>query len=246
MKYKTNQKQGPGLAVILVGERKDSQTYVNMKTKACEEIGIEAIQINLPATVQTQELLDTIRKLNADTKINGILVQLPLPSHVDTEKVIANIAPEKDVDGLTLTNAGELFQKGDGAPLIPCTPLGCLYLLDAYKIPIEGKFAVVIGRSALVGKPMMQLLFSRNATVVCCHSRTKDLPSIVGQADIVVAAIGKPEFVKGEWLKPGAVVIDVGINPVDDATKKSGYRLVGDVDFTASKSKCSAITPVPG
>ena len=236
----------PSLSVILVGSRKDSQTYVSMKTKACAEVGLHAQQFDLPESTSTDELLALIQRLNADPSVSGILVQLPLPSHCDADRVIAALHPLKDVDGLTQPSAGRLFLHGAAAPLIPCTPLGCLALLDAYAIPLEGRHAVVIGRSNLVGKPVALLLLSRNATVTLVHSKTKDVRAEVSRADIVVAAIGKAEWVKGEWLKEGAVVVDVGINPKDDATKKLGYRLVGDVDFESAKGRVSAITPVPG
>lgn len=236
----------PTLAVILVGGRKDSQTYVNMKTKACAEVGIGAKQYDLPDTTTTEELLTLVASLNADPTINGILVQLPLPSHCSADRVIASLSPLKDVDGLTQSSAGALFLHGTSAPLIPCTPLGCLALLDHYNIAIEGRHCVVIGRSNLVGKPVAQLLLSRNGTVTTVHSRTVKLEEEVRRGDIVVAAIGKGEWVKGEWFKEGAVVIDVGINAKDDATKKAGYRLVGDVDFESAKGRVSAITPVPG
>ena len=236
----------PGLAVVLVGTRKDSQTYIAMKTKACTEVGVSAQQFDLPESTTTAELLALVQRLNDDPAVSGILVQLPLPSHCEADRVIAAISPQKDVDGLTQSSAGSLFLHGAAAPLIPCTPLGCIALLDAYSIPIEGRHAVVIGRSNLVGKPLSQLLLSRHATVTVVHSRTADVRAHVGQADIVIAAIGKAEWVKGEWLKEGAVVIDVGTSPKDDATKKAGYRIVGDVDFDSARQRVSAISPVPG
>ena len=236
----------PCLAVVLVGSRKDSQTYVNMKTKACKEAHITAQQFDLPDSTTTAELLTLIAKLNADPLVNGILVQLPLPAAIDSDLVISRITPFKDVDGLTATNAGELLRCGSQAALIPCTPLGCMELLSQHKINLNGKHCVVLGRSNLVGKPIAQLLLSQNATVTMCHSRTIDLPAHVARADVVVAAIGKAHFVKAEWLKPQAVVIDVGINAVDDASKKNGYRLVGDCATEECNAKASYITPVPG
>lgn len=236
----------PVLAVVLVGSRKDSQTYVNMKAKACVEIGIEAKQFDLPESTTTEELLTLVDTLNKDVRVNGILVQLPLPKHCDADAVIEAIDPSKDADGLTTNSAGQVARLGDKAPLIPCTPLGCLRLLDEYEVPIAGANAVVIGRSNLVGKPAAQLLMSRSATVTVVHSKTRDIAAHLKNADIVVAAIGKANFVQAEWLKPGCTVIDVGINAVDDSTKKSGYRLVGDVDYAACSQVAGAITPVPG
>lgn len=197
------------------------------------------------ASVQ-EEILALVKRLNDDPSVSGILVQLPLPSHCSADRVISALHPLKDADGLTQSSAGALLTHGLSAPLIPCTPLGCIRLLDAYRIPIEGKHAVVIGRSNLVGKPVAQLLLSRNATVTTVHSRTTELAEHVKRADIVVAAIGKAEWVQASWLKQGAVVVDVGINAKDDASKKLGYRLVGDVDFESAKNCVSAITPVPG
>ena len=236
----------PCLAVVLVGERKDSQTYVNMKTKACNECGIIPVQHNVSADITEAELSQLVVQLNNDSSVNGILIQLPLPSHINQFNIIQLIDSNKDVDGLTLISAGQVYSHGMAADLIACTPLGCINLLDEYKINISGANAVVLGRSQLVGKPIASLLLSRNATVTMCHSKTKDMPDVIRRADIVIAAIGKPLYVKRDWLKPGAVVIDVGINAVDDASKKSGYRLVGDVDYDNCKDVCSAITPVPG
>ena len=231
---------------MLVGSRKDSQTYVSMKTKACAEVGVSAQQFDLPDSTSTSDLLSLIVRLNADPAVHGVLIQLPLPSHCDASAVIAALDPLKDVDGLTPTSAGALFLHGSSAPLIPCTPLGCLALLDAHHIPIEGRHAVVIGRSNLVGKPIALLLLHRNATVTVVHSRTRDVEEEVRRGDIVVVAMGKAEWVKGEWLKEGAVVVDVGINEKVDASRKLGYRLVGDVHYDSAKGRASAITPVPG
>jgi 5,10-methylene-tetrahydrofolate dehydrogenase/methenyl tetrahydrofolate cyclohydrolase len=238
--------QAPNLAVVLVGARKDSQTYVRMKTKACEKVGIGSEQHDLAADAPQAELEKLIQTLNADAKINGILVQLPLPEHMDAEAVLALIDPKKDVDGLHQINNGDLFRRGTRADLIPCTPLGCIRLLDEAKVKIEGANAVVVGRSALVGKPVAMLLLSRNATVTVCHSRTANLAEVVGGADIVIAAVGRAQMVKAAWLKKGCTVIDVGINAVDDSTRKRGYRLVGDVEYKEAKKICGAITPVPG
>jgi len=236
----------PCLAVMLVGERKDSQAYVRNKKKACEECGIKSIGIDLPATASQEQIIQEVKKLSDDPSINGILVQLPLPKHVNHRAVLESITPLKDVDGLTGMNHGSLFIHGLEAGLVPCTPLGVMRLLQDSNISAEGKHAVVLGRSNLVGKPLALLLLSRNATVTICHSKTKDLPIILGQADILIAAVGIANFVKGEWLKPGAVVIDVGINAFNDPSTKKGYRLVGDTDYESCKKVASAITPVPG
>jgi len=237
----------PGLAVVLVGERVDSATYVRMKKKAAAEVGIHSIDVTLEASISEKELVAEIQALNADPKVHGILVQLPLPDHMDEAKVLKTIAYEKDADGFDATNIGNLWLRGGEPPLaIPCTPAGCIELLQRYNIPISGKDCVVLGRSNIVGMPVAALLQSCNGTVTVCHSRTKNIPEIVGRADIVIAAIGKTEFVRGDWLKPGAVVIDVGINDKPDPTKKRGYRLVGDVNFEEAVTKASAITPVPG
>lgn len=236
----------PHLCVFLVGSRKDSQTYVRMKTKACEQVGIKSTQHDLPEDTTQEKLIELVNQMNKDSSVNGILIQLPLPKHIDEKIVLSHVAPDKDVDGLLQINNGDIYRNGVKANLIPCTPLGCIHMLDYHKVQIEGARAVVIGRSALVGKPMALLLLSRNATVTMCHSRTKDIASVVAHADIVVAAVGRPNFVKGSWLKPGCVVIDVGINAVDDPSRKRGYRLVGDVEYAEAKKVASKITPVPG
>eukprot|EP01079_Euglenida_sp_SAG-EU17-18_P003093 gene3093-3638_t len=299
----------PGLAVIIVGERKDSQTYVRLKKKAAAEVGIKSFECELPASASQDQVIGKICKFNSDNDVHGILVQLPLPEEMNESFVLDHIRPEKDVDGLHPFNTGKLFSKGR-AGLVPCTPAGCIELLDHYNVPIEvsisfyvahsmtptqypmqGARAVVIGRSNIVGLPVAQLLQMRNATVTITHSRTKgtcgdvphwfltvhyaaaaavciipflfvtlrgfltahlignsvsDLGKVVQEADIVVAAIGKAQFVQASWIKPGAVVIDVGINPVDAPSLKSGYRLVGDCDFEGIKNVASLITPVPG
>lgn len=239
--------KSPGLAVVIVGERKDSQTYVRSKRKACEEVGIESFGFELPEDCGQERLVALVDELNAREDVHGILVQLPLPDSIDDEAVLDRIALEKDVDGFHPLNIGRLCMSGRTPPqFVPCTPKGCIELLDRYGVGIEGKSAVVIGRSNIVGLPVAMLLLHRNATVSICHSRTKDTEERVRNADIVVAACGRANFVKGDWLKEGAVVIDVGINAVDDATKKRGYRLVGDVEFETAAQRASLITPVPG
>ena len=226
----------PGLAVVLVGERRDSATYVRMKKKACAEIGIESFGIDLPADVSQEDLIKTVDQLNADPKVHGILVQLPLPSHIDELAVLDRISQEKDVDGLHPLNVAQLANTKTHAAgrtawsfdtinfHVSCTPQGCIELLDRSGVVIEGKDAVVLGRSNIVGIPVALLLMQRNATVTIAHSRTKNLEETIRRADIVVAAVGRAEMVKGEWLKPGAVVIDVGINSVDDASDKRGEK----------------------
>ena len=236
----------PGLATVLVGDRKDSQSYVNMKQKRAREIGIESFGYTLPATASQVEVEKLVRELNADPHVNGILVQLPLPSHLDDEKVLNAISIEKDVDGFHPINIGRLAQKGREPLFVPCTPDGVIYLIDQTGVPIKGANAVVLGRSNIVGMPTALLLVKRDATVTICHSRSKDLPSICRQADILVAAVGKAEMVRGDWIKPGAVVIDVGTNAVDDPTAKRGYRWVGDVCFEEAKEVAGWLTPVPG
>lgn len=240
--------RAPGLAVVLVGARPDSATYVRMKKKACAEAGIADFGRDLPGDATEADILATVRELNADPRVDGILVQLPLPAGIKEETILDAISFEKDADGLHPLNAGFLALKGREPLSTACTPKGCLELLKRNKIQIAGKNAVVLGRSNIVGVPVAALLQRENATVTVCHSRTADIASHVRNADIVVAAIGQPLFLKGEWLKPGAVVIDVGINQVKDETKKSGFRLVGDVDFDSCilPNRASAITPVPG
>ncbi len=237
----------PGLAVVLVGDDPASQVYVGSKVRACEELGIYSQKWALPAETTQEELVALIHKLNADERIHGILVQSPPPPHIDEEAVILNIDPRKDVDGFHPVNVAKLVLEEDDG-FVPCTPLGCMELLKAYQIPTAGKHAVVIGRSMIVGKPMANLLVSKkaNATVTIAHSRTADLPALCRTADIIVAAVGRPEMVKADFVKPGAVVLDVGINRIEDVSRPRGYRIVGDVDFAAVQEKCSAITPVPG
>jgi 5,10-methylene-tetrahydrofolate dehydrogenase/methenyl tetrahydrofolate cyclohydrolase len=236
----------PTLAVVLVGDNPASQTYVGAKGKACVDAGMGSLTHRLPATATQDEVEALVRALNADPAVNGILVQLPLPKGLNERAVLDLISINKDVDGFHPMNIGELVMKGRTPQFIPCTPAGCIELLKRSGIAIAGANAVVVGRSNIVGIPVAALLNNADATVTICHSRTKDLPGKVREADIVVAAIGKPEFVKGEWLKPGCAVIDVGINAVPDATKKSGQRLVGDVAFDEACGVAGYITPVPG
>ena len=235
--------RAPGLATVLVGEDPASAVYVRSKGKATREAGMESASHQLPADVGEAGLLAMVAQLNADPGSDGILVQLPLPGHIDSAKVIAAIDPAKDVDGFHPINAGKLAT-GAADALVPCTPLGCLHLLKQEVQSLSGRDAVVIGRSNIVGKPMALLLLRESATVTICHSRTRDLPDVVRRADIVVAAVGRPEIVRGDWLKPGATVIDVGINRVDADDGKT--RLVGDVAFEEAQDVAGAITPVPG
>ena len=239
-------KQKPTLATVLVGDRADSAAYVAAKGKACQELGMGSISEHLPADATQEQVEALVKELNANPEVSGILVQLPMPSHIDEERVLSLINIEKDVDGFSPLKIGRLAQKGRDPLFVPCTPYGCIYLLEKSGVKIEGANAVVLGRSNIVGMPAALLLIGKNATVTVCHSRTKDLPSVVRQADILIAAIGRTEMVRGDWIKPGAAVIDVGINPVPDATKKSGQRLVGDVCFAEAKEVAGFITPVPG
>ena len=233
-----------GLAVVLVGEDPASQVYVRSKHKATVAAGMESFEHRLPADTSEEDLLALVEQLNADEAVDGILVQLPLPGHLDDQAVIAAISPDKDVDGFHVTNAGRLAVGQSG--FVPCTPLGCMMLLTDRLGDLSGLEAVVIGRSNIVGKPMAQLLLDANATVTIAHSRTKDLPAVVKRADIVVAAVGRAEMVKAEWLKDGATVIDVGINRLPPAEGEEKGRLVGDVDYAGAEGVASAITPVPG
>ena len=239
-------KPKPTLATVLVGDRPDSAAYVSSKGKACMELGMGSISEHLPVDISQDDLEKLIKKLNRSKKVHGILVQLPLPGHLNEERVLQLINIEKDVDGFSPINIGRLAQKGREPLFVPCTPYGCIYLLEQSGVKIEGSNAVVLGRSNIVGMPAALLLIGKNATVTVCHSRTRDLPGTVRQADILIAAIGKTEMVRGDWIKPGAAVIDVGINAVPDATKKSGQRLVGDVNFAEAKEVAGCITPVPG
>jgi 5,10-methylene-tetrahydrofolate dehydrogenase/methenyl tetrahydrofolate cyclohydrolase len=239
-------KPKPGLATVLVGDNPASQVYVSSKQKACAQIGMESFGFKLPATASQEEVESLVKELNADPKVNGILVQLPLPSGLDEEKVLNAIRIEKDVDGFHPLNIGRLAQKGRDPLFIPCTPAGVIYLLDEIGTPLEGVNATVLGRSNIVGMPVALLLVRRNSTVTICHSRTKDLPGVVRRADVLIAAVGRAEMVRGDWVKPGAVVIDVGVNRIDDPTHPKGSRLVGDVCFDEVKEVAGAITPVPG
>ncbi|MBL4804531.1 MAG: bifunctional methylenetetrahydrofolate dehydrogenase/methenyltetrahydrofolate cyclohydrolase FolD [Alphaproteobacteria bacterium] len=229
----------PGLAVILVGEDPASQVYVRNKIKACEKCGMKSSEFVLPADAPQEEVQSVIDSLNADADIHGILLQLPVPDHLDSDTLIQSIDPAKDVDGLTFVNQGKLIA-GDKSGLVPCTPQGSLMLIKDVEENLSGKHAVVIGRSLLFGKPMAQLLLAENCTVTTAHSRTQNLEEICKQADILVAAVGRAKMVKGEWIKDGAIVIDVGINRQDDG------KLCGDVDFDAAQENAAAITPVPG
>ena len=232
----------PGLATVLVGSDPASEVYVRNKRKTAEAIGFKSVHVELPADVSQDELIAQVKALSADPSVHGILVQLPLPKHLDENAVLDVLDPAKDVDALTPKNAGLLLS--GRAHLVSCTPSGVMLLLKEYMGDIAGKEALVIGRSLLFGKPAAQLLLAANATVTMAHSRSKDLPGLARRADILVAAIGKPHFVKADWIKPGAVVIDVGINRVDAGDGK--YKLVGDVDYEAAKQVAGAITPVPG
>ncbi|MPS67893.1 MAG: bifunctional methylenetetrahydrofolate dehydrogenase/methenyltetrahydrofolate cyclohydrolase FolD [Novosphingobium sp.] len=232
-----------GLAVVLVGEDPASQVYVRNKGKQTVACGMESFEHKLPVDTSEDDLLAVVEQLNADPAVDGILVQLPLPSHMNEQKVIATINPDKDVDGFHVVNVGRL---ATGLPgFVPCTPLGCVMLLKDRLGSLSGLNAVVIGRSNIVGKPMAQLLIAESCTVTVAHSRTRDLPEVVRGADIVIAAVGRPEMVKGDWLKPGATVIDVGINRVP-AAEEGKSKLVGDVDFASAAQVAGAITPVPG
>ena len=237
----------PGLAVVLLGDHPASRAYVRSKDKTCRELGMYSRKLELPASTTQEELLRLIAGLNADPAIHGILVQSPPPRHIDEAAVVRAIDPRKDVDGFHPLNVAALAME-DPSALVPCTPLGCLELLRAYDIPTRGARAVVVGRSLIVGKPMAMLLLAKgaDATVTVAHSRTADLAAVCREADILVAALGRPKFLGAEHIRDGAVVIDVGINRVEDPADPRGYRLVGDVDFDAVAPKCRAITPVPG
>jgi len=244
----TEQGITPGLATVLIGDDPGSHSYVGMKKKACGELGIRSIAEEHSADMSEEDLLSLVDRLNGDSTVHGILVQLPLPGHIDEHKVLLAIDPAKDVDGFHPDNVGRLMV---GQPrFAPCTPAGILELLHRSGNPPGGREVVVVGRSNIVGKPVAMLLVQKNdranATVTLAHSRTQNLPDIVRRADIVIAAIGSPRFIKADWLKPGAVVIDVGSNRVEDSTRERGWRMVGDVDFEAALEVASAITPVPG
>src|SRR5881628_241185 len=239
----------PGLAVVLVGDNPASQVYVRMKGKACEEAGLYHETIKLPKDTTEADLMSLLERLNANPKIHGILVQLPLPKQIDTNRALHRIDPRKDVDGFHPENVGKVAM-GDPSGFRPATPYGVQQLLIRSGIETKGRHAVVVGRSLVVGRPMASLLLQDgpggNATVTVCHSRTRDIGSVTRLADILIVAMGKPEFITGDMVKPGAVVIDVGVNRVDDPTHKKGYRLVGDVNFAEARAVAEAITPVPG
>ena len=250
-------KSQPGLATVLVGDRIDSATYVSMKQKACAELGMTSFHHPVPADITQADLEKLIKELNADPKVNGILVQLPLPSHLDEERILQLISIEKDVDGFSPINLGRLAQKGREPLFVPCTPYGCIYLLKEAGVTIKGANAVVLGRSNIVGMPAALLLVKEDATVTVVHSRTKDIPSVLRNADIIIAAIGRAEMVRGDWIKPGAAIIDVGINGVpkldaegkqmiSQKTGKPLQKLVGDVNYEEAKEVAGFITPVPG
>ncbi|MBF9015087.1 MULTISPECIES: bifunctional methylenetetrahydrofolate dehydrogenase/methenyltetrahydrofolate cyclohydrolase FolD [unclassified Oceanispirochaeta] len=238
----------PGLAVVLIGDDPASRSYVTAKEKSCHDLGMYSRDIRLPDDTTEETLLKLIGKLNADDAIDGILVQLPLPSHIDEQKIIVSIDPSKDVDGFHPMNIGRMILEQD--TFIPCTPNGILKLLEYSEISTKGKKVVVVGRSNIVGKPITNLMFQKqswgNATVTVCHTGTKDLKKETLEADILIAAAGRPEMITGDMIKQDAVVIDVGVNRVEDSTKKRGYRLTGDVDFAGASEKASFITPVPG
>lgn len=236
----------PGLAVILVGDRKDSATYVRNKKKACQSVGINSFEVHLPEETSEQEVLKHISGFNDDPSVHGILVQLPLPRHIDEQSILNAVSMEKDVDGFHPLNIGRLAMRGREPLFVPCTPKGCVELLHRYGFNIKGKRAVVIGRSNIVGMPAALLLQREDATVSIVHSRTKNPEEITRQADIIISAVGQPNMVRGSWIKHGAVIIDVGINPVEDAKSPRGYRLVGDVCYEEACEVASAITPVPG
>jgi len=236
----------PGLATVLVGENPASQAYVKSKHKACGEAGITSFGNVLPATASQQDVEALVAKLNADPAVHGILVQLPMPKGLDEEKVLSLISIDKDVDGFHPVNIGRLSMKGRDPLFVPCTPAGCIVLLEESGCTFKGLNAVVLGRSNIVGLPVAMLLLHRDCTLTIAHSRTKDLPAVCAAADILIAAVGRPNMVKRDWVKPGAYVIDVGINRVDDPSRKTGSRLVGDVDYDDVKDVAGWLTPVPG
>ena len=245
-KRKSEGLKTPHLAAILVGSDGASMTYVNSKVKSCEKVGFNSTLIDLPEDTTEEQLLNEIDDLNKDADIDGFIVQLPLPKQIDEQKVLMAVDPNKDVDGFHPVNIGRLAQKGREPLFVPCTPAGCMILLEKAGAQIEGANAVVVGRSNIVGMPAALLLVKANATTTICHSRTKDLPAVCREADILIAAIGRAEMIRGDWIKPGAYVIDVGMNRVDDPSRERGYRLTGDVAFDEAMEVAAAITPVPG
>jgi 5,10-methylene-tetrahydrofolate dehydrogenase/methenyl tetrahydrofolate cyclohydrolase len=245
-RFKQTYGYSPGLGVVLVGDNPASAQYVRMKRRACENVGINSVAHFLPASATQLEVEAAVRSLNDDPAVHGILVQLPLPPQVDEEYILRLVSLDKDVDGFHPINIGLLAQKGREPMFTPATPTGCMVLLDEAGARIDGANAVVVGRSNIVGLPVALMLMKANATVTVCHSRTKDIAAYTRNADIVIAAIGKPNYVKGDWLKPGAVVIDVGTNQIDDPSAPKGYRYVGDVDFESAKDVAGAISKVPG
>lgn len=234
----------PCLAVILVGDNPASVSYVTAKEKTCEELGMRSMDIRLPASVSTEDLVDRVNRLNADDQVHGILVQLPLPPHVDAHRVVNAISVKKDVDGFLPQSAGLLMTGQPG--FVPCTPAGIIEILDHYGIPLEGQHSVVVGRSLTVGKPLALLLLDRHCTVTMCHSRTRNLGDITRQADVLIAAVGKPNLIRGDMVREGAVVIDVGVNRIEDPSRPKGFRLAGDAVHSELEGKVSHLTPVPG
>lgn len=244
--FKAHYGYAPGLGVVMAGDNPASQMYVKMKRRACGEVGIESFATLIDAQTSQAEVEAAVQAFNDDPRIHGILVQLPLPKHIDEERILSIVSLAKDVDGFHPLNIGALAMKGREPTFTPATPTGCMVLLEEVGAKLNGANAVVIGRSNIVGLPMALMLLKANATVTVCHSRTRNIADIVRQADVVVAAIGQPLFVKGDWIKAGAVVIDVGTNKIEDPTHDKGYRYVGDVDFAAAEQVAGAITRVPG
>ena len=236
----------PGLGIILVGNRKDSETYVRMKKRACNEVGIINYDVHMSENETEEKIIQEVNKMNNDNNIHAILIQLPLPKHVNEEKVIKCVNLDKDVDGFHPYNIGNLALNRLNNLMVPCTPEGCIEILDRYDIQIEGKHVAIVGRSNIVGMPLSLLFLHRNATVTVCHSKTNNIKNITKEADILVAACGRAQMIKEDYIKPNCIILDVGINSIDDSTRKSGYRLVGDVDYDNVKEKCNSITPVPG
>lgn len=245
-RFKQRYGYAPGLGAVLAGDDPASAQYVRMKRRACEKVGIESVTQEMNAASTQAEIDAAIQAFNDDPRVHGILVQLPLPAQVDEERALTLVSLEKDVDGFHPVNIGKLAMKGRQPTFTPATPTGCMVLLEESGVEIAGAHAVVLGRSNIVGLPVAMMLQKANATVTICHSRTRNIPEIVRQADILIAAIGRPAYVKGDWLKPGAVVIDVGTNRVEDPSSERGYRWVGDVDFEAAQAVAGAITKVPG